>query len=338
MDRRLRNPTLATARCVTGLDHRGYEVAIVAVKRTYAVSPKGRVQLAIPPSPIRLHDVKTSDEPSASLKFPHDIVPEKPGTDVVLVGTAHPPQPDMDRWDATLAIKAPHGMISKTLSIYGARVWTQTVTGIAPGPPAKARPTPLHYELSYGGHTPEESEERNPSGTGFPRSAALIGQPAPAIEDPQAPLASSSPAPAGFGPIHSYWMPRSGFAGSSEERHMPLPAADFDPRHYSCASPGLWSEAPLVGDEPVLIAGVKREGTWRFQLPAWRPMLLVARGGSMSDHLPHLDTFLIDADESRVELVWRMSIRIDRRAPHFEAVYVIDHGDEDLEALARHPS
>jgi hypothetical protein len=84
--------TPMTARCEPMDDRSGRDVMVVIAKLTYAVSPAGNVSLAVPPSPIRAADVPSSDRPNASIRYPSDLVEEKPGTDVVLLGTAYPPR------------------------------------------------------------------------------------------------------------------------------------------------------------------------------------------------------------------------------------------------------
>src|SRR5690349_17286563 len=117
-----------TARCLPMPDRHGRDVMVAIAKLTYAVSPGGRVSLAIPPSPIRMSDVGAGA--TGSIKFPSDLVDEKPGTDVLLVGTAHPP-PDRQVTEqvASIRVEARHGTIQKAVKVYGARVWHRGAMG-----------------------------------------------------------------------------------------------------------------------------------------------------------------------------------------------------------------
>src|SRR4051794_21658093 len=72
-------------------DRHGRRVIVVVMKMTYAVSPAG-VSRPVLGAPVRLADERVSDEPNAGLRCPGDLVDEKPGADVILLGTAHPPR------------------------------------------------------------------------------------------------------------------------------------------------------------------------------------------------------------------------------------------------------
>src|SRR5207247_1819827 len=80
-------------------------------------------------------------------------------------------------------------------------------------------------------------EPRNPAGTGVARkSATLIHQPAPRIEDPRELISSEKtrPAPAGVGALGRHWEPRRKYVGTTDklwlEERMPLLPHDFDER------------------------------------------------------------------------------------------------------------
>lgn len=85
-------------------------------------------------------------------------------------------------------------------------------------------------------------------------------------------------------------------------------------------------ETPLVGDEPVEVLGATPEGALRFRLPRYAPVFhSTVRGGTFA-HETHMDTLLIDADERRVELVWRVSVRLPRKSEHLEEDHRIRFG------------
>jgi hypothetical protein len=319
-------------------DRHGREVLVVIAKITWAVSPLGAVSLASPQSPVRFSDVKLTDDPRGSIRYPSDLIDEKLGTDIVLLGTAYPQAEGATEQDVSLRVEARHGSIKKTLKVYGPRVWQSAMMGIAPGPASRLGPTPLLYELTYGGvdeSDPKDivAERRNPAGSGFSaRRLKIVGEAAPPIEDPRAPLSSRAPAPGGFGPIPAHWAPRVERAGSYDDawrrERAPVRPTDFDVRHNSCAQPDLWSERPLVGDEPVEILGATPEGVWRFKLPRYAPVFTSIIRGRAEERATHLDTVLIDADERRVELTYRTSIPLPRKTEHLEKVVVL--GSERL--------
>ena len=230
------NRTPMSVGCVPLDDRHGREVMVIIMKMTYEVSPASEIRAVLFGTPIRVNDVTVSEARSTmgaplpsprwpSIRYPSDLVDEKPGTDVVLVGTAYPPPGRaVTEQDVSIRVETGHRTLQKTVRVYGPRVWYDGAFGAVPGPPAVLAPTPLVYELAFGGVDESAGSEmvidfRNPAGTGAGKNRSrLIGTPAPAIEDPQQPLARSQPAPAGFGPIPAYWSPRKERAGTSQGR------------------------------------------------------------------------------------------------------------------------
>jgi hypothetical protein len=161
------------------------------------------------------------------------------------------------------------------------------------------------------------------------------------LEDPNAPLDSKAPGPAGFGALAPHWSPRAERIGTLDAawRRMraPLTPCDFDPRHHCVAPLGLWSETPLSGTEPFEIIGATPEGRWCFQLGSYRPRFRCVVRGS-SHHLEsHLDTVLVDAEARRIELTWRAAAPLPRRAAHLELIEVTSEGLLPVGALRDSP-
>ncbi|MCK6591778.1 MAG: DUF2169 domain-containing protein [Polyangiaceae bacterium] len=332
LTRLCQNRTPMDVRCVPMDDRAGRDVLVVIAKMTWSISPTGVATIARPIAPVRLFDVPISDAPHASLRYMSDAVEEKPGTDVLLIGTAYPPRPDATKTSVTLRVETGKASLNKTLTVYGPRVWQQALLGLTPGPSTKMQPTPLIYELAFGGVDATDpnavlSDYRNLAGTGFlERRAGLAGRPAPVLEDPRFPLSSRAPAPAGFGPIPAHWAPRSERIGTYDDlwrrERAPLRPLDFNPRHNSCAPDDQWLETPLLGDEPVEILGASPEGALRFRLPRYSPLFYSTVRGVTHEHETHLDTFFIDADQRKVELVWRILVPLPRKTEHLEKIVI----------------
>jgi hypothetical protein len=343
-DRLCRNATPMAARCLVLDDRHGREVVLAIAKITYSVEPDGRVVFG-PQRDVREIDVPWTRARGSSLRYPSDAVDEKPGTDVVVNGTAYPPEPSATAMDVSVRVATARGPLVKVARVYGRRVWYRSAFGVAPGPPAPLAPTPLTYENAFGGVDDTDPahvlvDPRNPSGTGVARDRRrLVGEPTPCIEDPEAPLTSRAPAPAGFGPIHPWWSPRVERLGTCDDRwqaeRAPIRPVDFDPRHASFAPPGLHSEAPLAGDEPFEIAGLRPEGIWRFRLPRYAPRFWSVVRGARAELPTHLDTVLVDANARQIELTFRASAPLPRKAQVFEAIEVGGEGDLPFHAMAR---
>lgn len=319
-------------------DRSGRDVMVVIAKLTYAVAPTGQVSLAVPPSPIRAADVPSSDKPNASIRYPSDLVDDKPGTDVVLLGTAYPPRGrEVTDQIVSLRVTGAQHALQKSVRVFGARVWHSGVLGITPGPAAPLGPTPLVYELTYGGvddtdHRGVTIDRRNPAGTGHMTDRnRLLGLPAPPIEGLRPTVGGAGFAPAGFGAIAITWEPRVSRFGTPDTKwrrdRAPARPLDFDPRFNSCASPDLWSETPLRGDEVFEILGATPSGSWIFRLPTYRPLFRSLIRGVATELRTHLDLCLIDADAGRVELTWRASTPMPRRVADLEAMQIFGDGE-----------
>lgn len=319
-------------------DRHGREVLAVIAKMTWSVSPIGNVTIARPIAPVRLFDIPRGEGLYSSLRYASDAVCEKPGTEVLLIGTAHPPHPEATKQTVSLRVETGRATLQKSLVVHGPRVWVPGLLGLAPGPSGKMAKTPLIYEWAYGGvdaTNPDAitADYRNLSGTGYlERKSGLAGKPAPVIEDPRFPLSSRSPAPAGFGPVPAHWLPRAARAGTHDDvwkrERAPLCPLDFDPRHNLCAPDDQWLSEPLLGDEPIEVTGATKEQAWRFRLPRYSPVFHSTVQGRTFEHETHLDTVMIDADERTVELVWRIQVVLPRKTEHLEKVTI--YGSEPL--------
>lgn len=277
---------------------------------------------------IRGQDIPWGDPEKSSIKYPSDLVVEKPGTDVIVVAAAHAPGGKAVPWfDAAVRV----GQLAKTIRIFGLRVWAangQSLTAPQPTTGVEVR-----YDHAFGGldaSDPERpvEEARNPVGTGIARDpATLTHAPAPMIEDPEDLLASarSRPPPAGLGAIGRHWEPRRSFLGTYDASWLaeraPLLPLDHDDRANLCASPGLTATPPLLGGEAVALLNLTPGGgAVNLRLPRLRvTTTLHAKGRDPETKTPYLDTVLIDTirvpDTAHVivELTWRAAFRPPRR-------------------------
>lgn len=331
LDRLLENSSFFSARCLPLCDLRGREVMVVIAKLTWFVASRGRCRPLVDGAPIRFTDVPYAGPSGmlASVRFPCDVIDDKPGTDVILIGTAFPPEGRaVTEMDVSVRMETGRRTLAKTVRVYGQRVFYAAAGGVIPGPAARLHPTPLRYEQSFGG--PED--RRNPVGIGAVRDRAqLVGKVAPSIEDPRHPVGSLRPAPAGFGPIAPDWSPRCERAGTCDEAwrrtRAPIRPLDYDPRHACVSEPDLFSPEPIAGDEPVEVTGATPEGVWRFKLPRVTPLVAFETSGGIVEQRPRPDTYLIDADEGRVELTFRARVPMPRKIQHLRQIRICAEGE-----------
>lgn len=307
------------------------ERLLVMVKATFEL-PSGERTLVVAPEertrPLRFADMPWDDDKPSSILYPADVCPFKPGTDVIVVAKAYPPPGEpVTSFDAMVQV----GVLEKAVKVYGLRVWEESGTGLSG--PRTATAVELRYENAWGGSDASDpdhllEEPRNPVGLGVARDpGTLTHQQAPCIEDPAHPLHScrTSPPPAGMGALGRHWEPRRRYLGTYDAvwkaMRAPLPPEDEDDRLHRCASPGLWSEIPLPGGQPVkLLNLVPGGGATEFTLPRTRLEIeFRVRDRETEVKRPDLDTVLIDTLLMEaglplsVELVWRSSVKAPRR-------------------------
>lgn len=311
------------------LDRDG-EKLVVMVKASFELGPDGTLDIApeARSRKIRASDVPWGEPEIPSIAYPCDVALRKPGTDVVVVAKAYPPG---GRPSTMFDVLARVGPIKKTLRIFGLRVWESGGNGLSP--PRPVTEVELRYDYAWGGRDDSDpakilEEPRNPVGCGMVRDGlALTHKAAPQIEDVEMLIKSfrTRPPPAGMSPIGRSYEPRRKYAGTYDklwmETRAPLPPDDFDDRFNCFASAGMHADTPLVGGEPVELAGLLPGGaTASFTLP--RVILEIefrVKNRPPEIVRPHLDTVLLDlleANEEKppaVEMVWRASTRPPRR-------------------------
>ncbi|UQA63170.1 DUF2169 family type VI secretion system accessory protein [Polyangium aurulentum] len=321
--------------CDTSMDARGRDVLIVVAKLAYRVSPEGAPRHIVVP----VRRMEQGDE-GGGLRFPNDLeADEKPGTDVGLVGTAHPAARGGDQRTAYIWLSV--GGLRKVVLAHGPRTYTKTWRGVVPSDPAPLTgPVPLRYDAAFGGVDPltRASEPRNPIGRGFSSDPArLVGLPAPQLEPVAEGAAEPHPAHGAFAPIPGHWEPRRSFAGTYDaawaRSRAPVRPRDFQSRFHNWAVPGLWSATPLLGDEPFEVGGVLPEGVWRFRLPRYAVTFESVVEGRRSAHSTHLDSILIDADTRVVELTWRASFVLPKKWEKVERILVQGVGELPEEVI-----
>jgi hypothetical protein len=316
----LSNPTPYAAEAAPFFDEHGAEVVVVLAKASFLRRGDALVRAEVP-SPVRLADVPMHPEAeaegrSSSVRYPSDLGGEKPGADVVVVGSAFSPRPVHS---AEVAVRAPGRTLS--LRIFGERTFYKGAGGLTLGPAARFESAPVTYERAYGGVSRDGSllDWRNPVGRGVHRSASeLEGQLAPCVEDPAHPIQGTEASiPAGFGALPSWWLPRSAFAGTADEAwqraRMPLPPADFDRRFHQVACPGLQLDRPLRAGDVLATQGLCAAGLFDVTVPALALVAHVRRSDGPTLSLPlFLDTALLEPDADRVDFTFRCVVPLGR--------------------------
>lgn len=325
----LRNQSPFAAQLLPSLTVDGAETALVVVKGTYEIPVGTTLRIADQQVPLTLADEYYGDPEDSSIRYASDIVPEKKGTDVVLIGSAHALQGNAISLKVTLEA----GPLRSAMAIVGDRHWQKSMLlGLHASDPMPFVSMPLVYERAFGGHDqthPEPKkwavESRNPVGRG------LIANPArpdftnvllPNLEDPSDLVVNARvrPKPVGFGYIAPRWVPRVHYAGTYDERwretRFPLLPVDFDPRFFNNAHPDLISPSYFVGGESVRLTNASRDGILEFHVPEVDVVATFYIDGSVTEKPCNLDTIVIEPDQRRFTLTWRASANCHRKVKY----------------------
>jgi hypothetical protein len=332
LNTKITNVSWGKVRAQIVLDRHGFDTAAVVAKIAYRAGPDGRLTLADrPPRAIEVADG------FGGIRFPYDFVDIKPGTDVVLVGTAHPSSSRASERHLAWVFCGP---LRKVIEVFKRRVYMPGTPTPRPGREiGSAEPVPLRYDQAYGGKEvnarPLAEEAHNPIGRGFASDPEkLVGQDAPRLEPVADPKTGrvAQPYHACFAPIPPHFEPRRTLAGTHDEAwvksRMPIRPRDFSPQHHGFAPPELHTAEPLKGALEVEVGGVRPEGVWRFTLPDYGFSFAYKLREHLEDQRleTHLDTILIDADDQVVELSFRASFRAPKRLELIEKIEVLGRG------------
>lgn len=301
---------VASAQPMTGAS--GGEVLVVLVKATFGWDQRGVLALAEEQVPLTFADEYSGKAGASTLLYASDLVPQKLGADIALLGHAYAYGDNISSTEVMLQV----GATRQVVKVFGDRTWQQDVSGVVPGDPARFDRVPLSYQLAFGGTAPdsEEVDPRNPIGVGFCPGPArhLVGQPVPNLEDPAALLGSprAAPFPAGFGFIPPHWESRRQWAGTYdqawEETRRPLLPEDFHARFWNAAHPNLISPEPLQGGEDVHLVGLHpRIPSLRIKLPRATLSARLLTGRKEVDLPLACDTLVLEPDRDQLTLVWR---------------------------------
>ena len=312
-------------------DEAGTDTLFVVVRGTF---PLGRSAAAPQPVAPTAADVYWGDPARSSLKYASEVHVGKRGTDVVLVGSAHPPG---GRAVTEMLVAVSVAEKRKVVRVHGNRTWRALAGGFSRPEPFTTMP--LTYERAFGGvqelgNGTALAEGRNPVGVGFRgrrSQTEVVGRMLPNVEDPMVPLKSygDSPPPAGFGFVAPGWLPRRAHVGTYDQawksNRAPYLPGDFDRRFCNAATPDLTFDRFLTGGEPLEINGASPDGLVRMNVPMARPRLTVAIAGKRHSPSAELETILIEPDEGRLSLSWRARLPCDKKALKIETI-TIDGG------------
>jgi len=295
------------------------KIWIVVVKATFDIRPDGSTRVSDQQVPVHRTGQCHGKPGESSLKHEADLLWLKPGTDVLLNGSAWPAP---GRMTSSVDVELQVGPVRKMLRVTGDRAWRRGIAGVMMSEPEPFEHMPITYERAFGGwdrSSPDPAEHRletrNPVGTGFLLNAdAVIGTRLPNVELPGQLVSGwkDKPEPAGFNAIDCAWTPRRELAGTYDDawrtRRFPLWAADYDPRYGHCAPADQQVKNHLRGSERVRLTTLSPHGPLQFNLPRIHPTFQTRFGRERVEHRGQLCTVLLEPDHPRVVMAWQTSL------------------------------
>lgn len=314
---RIKNSTSTAVDAVDRLADDGHDVLIVASKLSFRFDAAGKLLLTA--RPLRQYAV---NDDVGGIRFPHDFPLERPGTDVLLIGTSLPARAPANSRLVTFSA----GPMKKSIRLYGPRVFMKSAVGVRPGPAAAIVATPLRFDHVFGGRDGDEYDPKNPIGRGFAKNPdTLVGKEAHRLEP--ADLTNLQLTSACFAPVDCAWEPRRSLTGTYDavwrENRAPIPPQDRDPLFHSDALPEQRSPRPLVTPLVIELSGIYGDDVVRLQVPEYRIVVtthIERRDPVISE--ASLARVLVDADARIVELLFVARQRLPRKWESLGAIRI----------------
>lgn len=326
---RVRNFTPFPHLLYSNEDARGRLFDILIVKQSYHFTENFDLELSPEQEPLNFSDTCFGEPNVTSLRYPSDLVPYKPATDVIVIADAFAPE---GRPETEWLVSVEAGPVTSRLRVSGPREWQHKLGKWRLTEALPVSRVPLRYELAFGGECagPDDSvltEECNPIGLGLAHSRAHPkdkGIPAPQVlaEGTSLDGPFHKVAPAGFGPIPPAWLPRRTFGGTYDDdwkmNTWPHWAADYDFAFHNSAAAGMKAKGFLSGDEHVCLTGLHpKRAKISFQLPGETVVAhLIDKEAQRRMVRLNLDTVYIDIldalpEDCLVSQTWRMAFLED---------------------------
>ncbi len=307
-----------------GFRRDGRELLVVMAKATYVMPNDGAdAVLATEQVPLTQAD-RFSGEPGVSAPlFETDYAHQKPACDVLLVGSAYAP---LGRHAKRVEVALAVGPLAKRFAVVGNRKWRSHLMGVSATQAEPFQQLTLSYDVAFGGtDRTNEADGRtdtyaaNPVGRGYwGHGKSADGQPLPNTEEIDHSVDSFSRkyAPMAFGPLGRNWGPRALYAGTYDQQWLenvaPLWPQDFDDRYFQSAPADQIIPYP-TGGEAITLHNLTPDGHCAFRLPIQTmPVTFIPYSGRDVTLPSSIDTIVLEPDEGRFTLTWRVTLPLGR--------------------------
>lgn len=337
------NATRMVAGYTMGIEPSGRELLVVVIKGTFQLprTAEEPLRLADEQLPLVMADTFTGEPGFSAPVYEVDFAPRKKRCDVLLLGSAYAPGGcPATRVQVGLRV----GAMAKTFSVIGDRHWRVGISGVSASEPDPFVTMPISYDRAFGGvdNKPEDPSKHaafmpNPVGRGFRkhlRSEWVDGAPLPNTEEVNRPVTQtdSDYRPMSLGAIGRGWEPRYRYAGTYDQNWLdnvfPFLPADFDEQYYQAAPLDQQINGPLGGQEVTLL-NLTPDGRRSFVIPSFdAPVNVFPKKGEREDLKATLDTIVLEPDQERLTMTWRVARPLKRNMFEIAQVLVGKKGKE----------
>ena len=323
------NQSLYPVQAVERAFWHGNRYHCISAKVTLGFDERGQLSEVLRQPRLELNEVWRDRPMRSSLLHPGDLIPFKPTTDVLVVGTARAPDGKPTRsWNASLRIPGRE----KRLRLFGPRVWRHSVmSGWTLSAAAPTTSVALLLENAYGGvidPAKEHFEEGefypdNPFGCGF------VGQTRPdtSREHRAAQVEAWDGAlihfgkdvsVGGLGPVPGFFPVRARHMGTRdaawEKDHKPNIPLDMDMHYWNCAPEDQQAERYLSEGDRIEVTGLTPRGHLSLAVPGFSAMTVAHFEDRHNEaKTMRLDTVIIDLDAGQMALRYHRIAAFDER-------------------------
>lgn len=334
------NATRMPAAFNLGVEPSGRELLVVVIKGTFKMPQPGeQVQLHEVQQPLVMVDTFHGEPGMSATRLEVDFAPKKARCDVLLLGSAHAPGGSPA---AVVQVGLKVGSFAKSFNVVGNRTWQAHGVAVRASEPQPFVSMPFHYGVAFGGidssvEGKELAYEANPIGRGFGKhlkAAWLDGRPLPNTEKTGERVTSPDGpyTPMSFGVISRSHPARRAYAGTYDQRWLdetfPFLPQDFDERYYQAAPADQQIELPRQPLEVALL-NLTPDGRRHFDVPIFEaPVTVFPRNGVREDYVAQMDTLVLEPDEERFTMTWRMHRPLKRNLFEIAQILVGRKGKE----------
>lgn len=337
------NSTRMIAGYTMGTEPSGRELLVVVIKGTFKIpaEPGAQLRLQEEQVPLVMSDVFYGEPGLSAPKYEVDFAPRKQRCDILLNCSAYAPG---GRPTPRVEVAARIGNWSKSFAVVGDRVWEAAGSGIGMSSPIPFTTMPISYDRAFGGtdNAHEDPSKHaaymaNPAGRGFHKHLTeewVHGTPLPNTEELDQPVnwVDGNFKPMSFGVIGRHWQSRAPYAGTYDQNWLdnvfPFLPPDFDDQYYQSAPTDQQLPMPL-GEQLVTLTNLTPDGQRSFLLPHLEaPVHVFPKMGEREDLSAFVDTIVIEPDEERVTMTWRVARPLKKNMFEIAQVLVGKKGRE----------